>query len=145
MLDVLLILAAELSGYPLPAHAPTLAYRPAPWLRAQVCAGTTPCNVHGLYLDHGDVIYLDQRLQGSTSAIARSVVLHELVHYLQDRAGQHDGSCAQRQAREREAYGLQQRYLQQQGLVTQLRIPVLPCEAVTATVSAVEYHDAPRE
>ncbi|MCZ6803265.1 MAG: hypothetical protein O7D86_04845 [Proteobacteria bacterium] len=63
------------------------------------------------YNDKG-IIFLDDRLQGNTDAYTRSVVVHELVHYLQDISGEYDEiDCNLHVKREREAYSVQRQYL----------------------------------
>ncbi|MEM9388053.1 MAG: DUF6647 family protein [Pseudomonadota bacterium] len=139
MLELLLALASQLSGYPLPQQMPTLEYRSAAWLEARTCPSGSAArctNVHGLYLDHGNVIYLDERLRAAEhDPVTRSLVLHELVHFLQDHAGLNADDCNQRQAREFEAYRLQQAFLHGEGFTTRLHFDAGDCpisEAATA-------------
>lgn len=140
MLELMLTLASQLSGYPLPVQMPTLEYRSAAWLEVRACpnGGTSRCtDVHGLYLDHGNVIYLDERLKAAQhDPVARSLVLHELVHFLQDHAGLNATDCTQRQAREFEAYRLQQAFLRREGLVAELHFDTGDCPISDATAAA---------
>ena len=69
----------------------------------------------------GREIYLDSKLRPETNLFDRSVLLHEMVHYLQSLEGQgHSGlpapegdvaKCLLWYKREREAYTIQEAYL----------------------------------
>ena len=109
----LLVAAHMLSGYPMPANPPEVELKPHAWLEKQAC--TTPCPVYGWYARTG-TIYLDDGLDIQTDVFARSVLVHELVHFLQgqtDRAGA-KLDCSVQDLREREAYHIQYRWLARQ-------------------------------
>ena len=62
-------------------------------------------------------------------AFARSVVLHELVHHLQHVTGKFDmvaDTCDRWYSKEREAYVIQNAYLQQQGEPRRFLLASLP-------------------
>lgn len=102
------------AGYQVSDEAPVIAFVPHPSLERMACAG--PCPILGLYPDEG-VIYLDARLQPETNVCARSILVHELVHYAQDVSGRyaHLEPSLSRQVREAEALAIQNRYLVQHG------------------------------
>ncbi len=76
-----------------------------------VCLGNDKCTVAGWYNDNG-IIYLDERVKGQEDAMTRSLIVHEIVHYLQDLSGKYDHeSCDDQLLREREAYSIQRQYL----------------------------------
>jgi hypothetical protein len=106
----LLITAALLGHYAPPRDAPTVVLRSAAVLAARFCAGA--CRPHGAYLP-GEGILLDEALDLDGSPKDRSILLHELVHYLQDTSGRFSGEpeCERWRDREIEAYRLQDRYL----------------------------------
>ncbi len=69
------------SGYQLPAQTPEIVSVPHTVLERMACK--EPCPIMGLYPDDG-VIYLDEDMALETNACAQSILLHELVHYVQD-------------------------------------------------------------
>ncbi len=117
LVDVLLDALPSLSRYPRPPEPPRLVYLPTAQLRAQACS--VPCPVLAYYAGGRD-IFLDHSLNPLISLFDRSIVLHEMVHYLQaqqvdemralDAAGPRE-RCRIWYAREHEAYAIQQRFL----------------------------------
>lgn len=108
----------QLSPYSKPHGYPTVVYLSAEELGNKACG--KPCGVLGHYAG-GEAIYLDNRLKPETDLFDRSVLLHELVHYLQEANGSYqirqqvpeDGAqCLTWLAREIEAYEIQATYLQ---------------------------------
>ena len=111
LLAVLLSWAVNLSSYPHPGETPELIYKPAEFFVDNVCNGNKKCDAVAWY-DNQGTIYLDKRLYGHTDANTRSVVVHELIHYLQDLSGEYDEmNCDLYSKREREAYSVQRQYL----------------------------------
>lgn len=104
-----------LAGYPVPEAVPSVRLAPLSEMQALVCRG--PCQVRGFYTQEQGVV-LNQALDLAHDATARSVLLHELVHYVQQLSGKFDklsGRCDRWFAREWEAYEIQNAYLRQQG------------------------------
>ncbi|MGD8416880.1 MAG: hypothetical protein PVH91_07475 [Pseudomonadales bacterium] len=126
-LAMLLGLAANLSGYPLPPEPPHVRFEDHAFFEATVCRAD-PCRVVGFYDDAG-TIYLDRRFSGLDDEIGSSLLIHELTHYLQERSGAFaSGSCAQNVAREREAYRVQNRYITDVlGSDAVIKVPDIPC------------------
>lgn len=117
LVNALLDALPDLSRYPRAAEPPTLVYLPTAELRSRACS--TPCPVLAYYAG-GREIYLDHSLNPLVNLFDRSIVLHEMVHYLQ--AQQEDEMRALEGAgprlrcriwyeREHEAYAVQQRFL----------------------------------
>ncbi len=100
--------------YAIPDENPAIAIVPHAYIEELAC--DKPCVALGVYPD-GNVIYIDDALQTGTNVCARSVLLHELVHYLQDRDGRflNLDPVTRSYAREHEAYSLQKAYLSQFG------------------------------
>jgi hypothetical protein len=111
MISVLLSWTIHLSGYPNPATPPEIEYQPHSFFVEHACLGKEQCRVAGWY-DNNGIIYLDEQLKGQDDAITRSLIVHELVHYLQDLSGKFSsGNCNDHLVREREAYSVQRQYL----------------------------------
>jgi hypothetical protein len=102
---------AKLSGYPYTHDLPLIEYKPHNFFVENACLGNTKCRVSAWYNDHG-TIYIDEILKNNDDAITDSIIVHELVHYLQDRSKKFDAlNCQDHLIREREAYGVQRQYL----------------------------------
>ena len=72
----------------------------------------THCSIKAWYKT-GDGIFLDDTLMPETNLFHRSILLHEMVHYFQDRAGEYGNmnDCERWFHRELDAYTIQNRYL----------------------------------
>jgi hypothetical protein len=101
----------QISKYPRPAELPAIKRVPHAQLEAMIC-NKSSCGVLASYW-HGEGIYIDENLKPETSLFARSVLLHELVHYLQDTNDAWGGlrDCDRWYHRELEAYALQKQFL----------------------------------
>ncbi|MBI2993210.1 MAG: hypothetical protein HYY48_03425 [Gammaproteobacteria bacterium] len=112
LIAVLLSWAAHLSGYPYPDTVPELNRVGHKFLVEHACTGE-PRNCRAVaWYDDRDTIYLDDRVEDLEDPVVRSVIVHELVHYLQDLSGKYDPQvCDHQLAREREAYSIQRTYL----------------------------------
>jgi hypothetical protein len=79
------------------------------------------CKVLG-WFPPGNTVYVDERLDPQNNLLAASIVVHEMVHYLQYRAaGQAAGqglefSCTQSIELERQAYGAQREFITRYGV-----------------------------
>lgn len=115
----LLAAAAQFAEYTAPNHCPEIARVPAAEIQRYICPGRE-CPAWGLY------IYTRQRLLVEDSLIlndaqARGVIVHELVHFLQERAGEtRDRSCEATLLRERVAFWAQEQYLRENGIDARL-------------------------
>lgn len=110
VLASLLLYAQVATGYAVPSGAPDVVFLPHGELARLVCH--KPCPVYGWYRE-GRAIYLDDRLDPVHDPEARAILLHELVHYLQQSAGAFgdDVACERWMRRERQAYQVQARWL----------------------------------
>jgi len=115
----LIVAASALSGYPAPADSPNVVLVPHEVLEEKACG--QPCRVYG-WSPPGATIYLDSRLDLDGNLFARSILVHELTHFLQQESGKYSThrSCSEWVEREREAYLVQFRWLarEQGGPVT---------------------------
>ncbi len=118
LMPVLFRTIHRLSRYAPPPEYPEVIFLPTVELNQLACKGT--CSVLGHFAG-GRQIYLDDRLKPLTNLFDRSVLLHEMVHYLQNLEGSHhvDPSdtgndaeqCRLWYKREREAYTIQEAFL----------------------------------
>jgi hypothetical protein len=108
--------AITLSGYHAPSQLPEVQMVPHSYLVKQACAGRE-CKVLG-WFPAGERIYLDGRLNPKDDLFATSVLLHEMVHYLQSKSERYSGphSCEKAMAMEREAYAVQREFLVSYGV-----------------------------
>lgn len=106
----LLVTVQALTGYPGSTRAPVVAFIPHVELRGMAREG--PCEIRGWYAG-GSTIYLDDRLDPEANKWDRSIVVHELVHYLQEQDGAFGAvpTCQRWLEREEEAYTVQQQWL----------------------------------
>lgn len=112
LLPILLSWAVHLSDYPAPEQPPALQFKPHNFFVEQVCGGKE-CRAVGWYNDH-NIVYIDERYHDTDSTFINSLIVHELVHYLQHLSGRYDSlSCEDSLAREREAYHIQNEYILQ--------------------------------
>jgi hypothetical protein len=97
---------------------------------ANVCGGRE-CNAVGWYNDER-IVYIDDRLRDKDTMFARSLMVHEFVHYLQHLSGQFDStSCEDSVKRERQAYAIQREYVQAHGDVAFIRMQQRRCSRGT--------------
>ena len=120
----LLSWAITLSGYPAPERPPTVIKQPHSFFVEKACHGRE-CKVLGWYAG-GTEIYIDDRLDPEKNLLASSIVVHEMVHYLQSVARGDDAprngvafgatpACEQFLRWEYEAYGAQREYILRYG------------------------------
>jgi len=116
----LLSWAVTLSGLPAPNRPPAVERRPHAYFVGNACGGHE-CKVLG-WFPPGETLYLDDRLEPRDSLLAASIVVHEMVHYLQyqaaRRSSQSSGefSCARAIELERQAYGVQREFITRYGV-----------------------------
>jgi hypothetical protein len=99
-----------LAGFPVPDTQPDVRFLPQAELARLSCRSR--CRLVGAFSPEHGVLLSDQ-LDPIHEPRARSVLLHELVHHLQELYGRFDDRplCERYFLREREAYAVQNRYL----------------------------------
>jgi hypothetical protein len=112
----LLSWAVTLTGYAAPANPPEVTLVSHAYLERVACSGRE-CKVMG-WFPPGNHIYIDDRLDAENSLYASSIVVHEMVHYLQQTSGRYSSpyTCEQTMDMEREAYAAQQAFLVRYGV-----------------------------
>jgi hypothetical protein len=100
----------RLSDYRATPTLPPIYVVPQHLIEAKVC--DEPCNVTAAYVPR-EGIYLSGNLDPVRETRDRAVLLHELVHYLQQGHPRfaHLTGCARERAKETEAYAIQNAYL----------------------------------
>ncbi|HWQ37931.1 MAG TPA: DUF6647 family protein [Burkholderiales bacterium] len=100
-----------LSGYPAPDRLPEVHAVQQSWIQSEVCVKS--CRVPAFY-DPARGVFIDEKLDLKGDTFDRSILLHELVHHVQARSGRFEylpSECERRNAEEREAYSIQNKYL----------------------------------
>jgi hypothetical protein len=110
LVDSLLNTISAMSDYAKPGTAPPVTKVSRAEIERTICSG--PCPVKAWHMP-GEGIFMDDRLSPETDLVHRSILLHELVHYLQEINGEGASmdECDRWLYREREAYRLQNQYL----------------------------------
>ena len=110
LLPALLVAVDFLSKYPHPAELPPVHRVPHAIIEQLACGKA--CAALAAYRP-GEGIYLDDALKPESNIFARSVLLHELVHYVQDVSNELAAirPCERWYRREQEAYAIQKRFL----------------------------------
>jgi hypothetical protein len=129
---LLISLASQMSGYTIPPNDTfRVSYATSEVMQAQVCPNTA-CPVKGTYVDNQIRIRDDADIVNSP--MWRAVLVHEMVHYLQDahdakQMGKDTCSCACYNRREIEAYGVSNAYLTSvEKLDKMVKYKEVPCE-----------------
>lgn len=110
----LLAVAAQFAEYTPPRDCPEIDFVPAAEIRRYICPDRE-CPTRGLYIYGGERLLIEES-RALDELPTRSVIVHELVHFLQDRAGEtRDRSCKATLLRERVAFWAQEQYLRKNG------------------------------
>ena len=101
------------SPYAEPPRSPAIEFKPAAAFVQETCPTGVNCAARAYYLDGSSTIVLHESFRDSDEVQHRGLVVHELVHYLQDVSGRFEGSktCDMWLAREREAFAVQLKFL----------------------------------
>jgi hypothetical protein len=110
LVDSLLDTIARMSNYRKPNATPRVSKVSRAEIERTICSG--PCPVKAWHLPEAG-IFIDDSLTPETNLVHRSILLHELVHFLQEVNGEYASmdECGRWLEREREAYWLQNQYL----------------------------------
>lgn len=123
--DVLMSWAVTLSGYPKPAIMPQVISVDHVFFVENAC-GKRECKVWGWY-SKGTELYVDKRADPRDNLLQASIVVHEMVHYLQGIARNGNippqgvafsgtVTCGEVIGLEREAYAVQKEFLLRYGV-----------------------------
>jgi hypothetical protein len=113
LIAALLVSISQMTGYSIPGEPPRIRPMSQAQLADEVCG--KPCGVVAFTTPEG-VILIDESLMIGRDAAATSILVHELTHFLQIKSAITPVSltCDLWNAREREAYDVQYRWLRQQ-------------------------------
>lgn len=101
-----------LAGYPAPQSGPEIHVVPHAVIEEKICL--SPCKRIKAFYHPDWGVYLDESLDLTGNSFDRSILMHELVHYVQHTKGAYEvlpSDCERRNAEEQEAYQVQNRYL----------------------------------
>jgi hypothetical protein len=114
-IERLIAAGTVLGGFSAPDQTPAVIELPQAEIARRVCGG--PCPVRGAFVP-GNGVLIDKSLDIDGSPSDRSILLHEIVHYLQHLAGRFadEPTCERFLDREMEAYHIQDEYLSRYGL-----------------------------
>ncbi len=119
--------AKYLSGYELNVAIPAIRFETREFFVENACGGRENCRVIGWYNDRM-IIHIDDSLRSLNSLFDRSLVVHELVHYLQHVSGRYpDLECENYVKREREAYAAQQQFFIAYGAMPGIQTHYFSC------------------
>jgi len=124
LIAYLLSWAVFYTGYEMPPEPPTIVYvTHQHFVDSPLCLGIDtleqPCQIRAAYSDlNKGVIEVDEKFKNKTSKYLKGIIVHEMVHYLQDMSGRWDDMyelegtllCQERSFRQREAYMTQDKY-----------------------------------
>ena len=93
--------------------APEITFLPQEQLEELACPGSACRNAHGLFSYKDSAIYMGLDNDVYNNLYDRSILLHELVHYIQHHQEKPrlENDCETWKAREVQAYGIQYRWL----------------------------------
>ncbi len=113
LVSSLLLNINAISGYAIPTERPNVHVVSAAQIQQRVCA--KPCRARAFYTpDEG--IFIDAALNLKGDFYDRSILVHELVHFMQHSSGRFSGEapgCARYAAEESDAYDIQNKFLAQ--------------------------------
>ncbi len=110
---VLLAWIHATGGYAVPDTAPRVEFVQPRLIADIMCDSQPKCPVLAMYL-HGDTIFLDDRLDVHGNDYHASILLHELVHYLQQQSGRFtESDCDNWIKEEQEAFRIQAAWLRE--------------------------------
>ena len=115
-----------LTGKPVPDSLPEIRTLPAAVMQERACRG--PCRIKAFYIP-AEGVYLSESLDIKNDVDAKSILLHELVHYVQNAQGSFDAGgvdCDRWYDQEMEAYEVQNAFLRRYGEQRMMWVDRLP-------------------
>lgn len=104
------------TGFAAPAQLPIVEFQPTAHFERACRPDTVHCTTRAYYVDGSGTIVLHSSLEHMDDARTRAILMHEIVHYLQDLSGEFGAkTCESWVAREHQANRLQLSYLVAEG------------------------------
>lgn len=142
----LLAWAVAHTAYVPPPSTPDIEYQPQAALVAAVCPTEGErCEPRAYYGDGSGTVVMRDSFRHARGLRVRAILVHELVHYLQDLSGRWpEMTCLSWAERETEAYRMQAEYLVAQGVsraaIAMPRFDAAQCsDDITPTATADEF------
>ena len=142
----LLAWAVAHTAYVPPPSTPDIEYQPQAALVAAVCPTEgESCEPRAYYGDGSGTVVMRDSFRHARGLRVRAILVHELVHYLQDLSGRWpEMTCLSWAERETEAYRMQAEYLVAQGVsraaIAMPRFDAAQCsDDTTPTATADEF------
>ncbi|MEO6023168.1 MAG: DUF6647 family protein [Burkholderiales bacterium] len=113
--QALLLTIGALTGKPMPETLPEIRILPAAVMQERACRD--PCRIKAFYIPH-EGVYLSDALNIKNDVHAKSILLHELMHFVQNARGSFDPGgidCDRWYDQEMEAYEVQNAFLRRYG------------------------------
>lgn len=120
LLAALLSWAVTLSGYPDPGAPPLVVRAPHAFFVEEACLGQE-CPASGWYNDQ-HMVFIDEALDWDDT-YTKGLIVHEMTHYLQHLNGFGGHGCKRALLREREAYYVQDQFLEKHGRIISRKAP----------------------
>jgi hypothetical protein len=144
LVDRLLRVAEEYVGLPGELPRPRITLIDEEELHRKACGG--PCTVRAAYVP-GEGLFIEREMRPDINALHQSILFHELVHHVQVAHGLYRvlGECSVWQAREEQAYALQNRFLGALGSSQRVIDPGLRCApdaGAPATIDSPQTFDS---
>jgi len=110
----LMLAIDQMTKYRIPSERPVVVKKPQDEVAKLACG--RPCDAQAFYRASEGIV-LSHSLDPERNVFARSILLHELVHFVQDHNGELRNAiaCDRYHRREREAYAVQKRFLEMVG------------------------------
>jgi hypothetical protein len=116
-----------LSGYQIPTIMPDVQLLAPQHIQEMICKG--PCGVRAFFLPEKGIFLNQGVVDPHKDAFNRSILLHELVHFVQLVSGKFEtvtDKCDRWYSKELEAYQIQNAYLKTQGEPRRFAMDSLP-------------------
>jgi hypothetical protein len=140
LVERLLRVAEEFVGQPAGLPRPRVTLIETAQLQARLCGGA--CTVKAAYVP-GEGLFIDRQMRPDVNTFHQSILFHELVHHVQVAHGLYRtlGGCNVWQAREAQAYALQNRFLGALGASQRALDPAIPCVSEQRDAQAFDSPD----
>jgi len=110
---MLVTMASQFLSLPAPLEPPIVEYVPQSFLQDKICSGKD-CKVEALH--ESGKIYMSNTTKNKKEVMHDSILLHEIVHFVQFKNGKILNTCEGLREMEDQAYALQEFFLNDNGV-----------------------------